>query len=83
MTQDQFNSLLVERASEMAHHRTIIDFIINAPFEKEFREDDLWVSDGGDDDDSLVYTDEAQDVFNFYYDEYFEQLINTYQIPLT
>lgn len=82
MTQDQWNSLLIERASEMAHHRTIIDFIINAPFDKEFREEDLWVSDGGEDDDSLVYTEEAQDVFNFYYDEYLEQLINTYEMPM-
>ena len=82
MTQDQWNSLLVERASEMAHHRTIIDFIINAPFDKEFREEDLWVSDGGEDDDSLVYTDEAQDVFNFYYDEYYDQLVNTYEMPI-
>jgi hypothetical protein len=82
MTQDQWNSLLVERASEMAHHRTIIDFIINTPFDKSFKEEDLWVSDGGDDDDSLVYTEEAQDVFNFYYDEYYDQLINTYDMPI-
>jgi hypothetical protein len=83
MTQEQFNWLLVERASDMAHNRMIIDFIINTPLDKEFNENDLWVSDGGDGDDSQVYTDEAQDVFNFYYEEYFEQLINTYQIPLT
>jgi hypothetical protein len=82
MTLDDFNSLLVERASEMAHNRTIIDFIINAPLDKSFKEEDLWVSDGGDDDDSLIYTDEAQDVFNFYYDEYYDQLVNTYEIPL-
>lgn len=80
MTQDQFNSLLVERASEMAHHRMIIDYIINAPFDREFREADLWESD---EDDTLTYTEEAQDVFDFYYEEYFDQLINTYQIPLT
>ncbi len=82
MNQDQWNSLLVERASEMAHHRTIIDFIINAPFDKEFNEEDLWVHDGGDREDSLVYTEEAQDVFDFYYDEYYDQLINTYEIPI-
>ena len=82
MTLDDFNSLLVERASEMAHNPTIIDFIINAPLDKSFKENDLWVSDGGDDDDSLIYTDEAQDVFNFYYDEYYNQLVNTYEIPL-
>ena len=80
MTQDQWNSLLVERASEMAHHRIIIDFIINAPFDKPFKEENIWVSDG--DDDSLVYTEEAQDVFNFYYDEYYDQLINTYDMPI-
>lgn len=80
MNQDQWNSLLVERASEMAHHRTVIDFILNAPFEKSFNENDLWVSDG--DDDSLVYTDEAQDVFNFYYDEYYDLLLNTYEISI-
>ena len=81
MTQDQWNSLLVERASEMAHHRTIIDFIINAPFDKEFKEEDLWVHDE-DDEDTLAYTEEAQDVFNFYYDEYYDQLINTYEMPI-
>lgn len=80
MTQDQWNSLLVERASEMAHHRAIIDFIINTPFNKSFKEENIWVSDG--DDDSLVYTEEAQDVFNFYYDEYYDQLINTYDMPI-
>ena len=83
MTQDQWNSLLVERASEMAHHRTAIDFILNSPIDKGFNENDLWVSDGGDEDDSLVYTDEAQDVFNFYYDEYYDQLINTYEISIS
>lgn len=80
MTQDQWNSLLVERASEMAHHRTIIDFIINSPFEKEFKEEDLYAKN--DDDDVLSYTEEAQDVFNFYYDEYYDQLINTYEMPI-
>lgn len=81
MTQDQWNSLLVERASEMAHHRTIIDFILNTSFEKSFKEEDLWVHDE-DDEDTLRYTDEAQDVFNFYYDEYYDQLINTYEMPI-
>ena len=80
MTQDQWNSLLVERASEMAHHRTIIDFIINSPFDKEFKEEDLYAKN--DDDDVLSYTEEAQDVFNFYYDEYYDQLINTYEMPI-
>ena len=81
MNQEMWNSLLVERASEIAHHRTIIDFIINAPFDKPFKEENIWVSDG-EDDDSLVYTEEAQDVFNFYYDEYYDQLINTYDMPI-
>lgn len=81
MTQDQWNSLLVERASEMAHHRTIIDFILNAPYEKSFNEDDLY--EKSEDDDVLSYTEKAQDVFNYYYDEYFEQLINTYEMPIT
>jgi hypothetical protein len=80
MTQDQWNSLLVERASEMAHHRTIIDFILNLPYDKSFNEDDLYDKD--EDDDILSYTEEVQDVFNYYYDEYFEQLINTYEIPI-
>ena len=80
MTQDQWNSLLIERASEMAHHRTIIDFIINSPFDKEFKEEDLYAKN--DDDDVLSYTEEAQDVFNFYYDEYYDQLINTYEMPI-
>ena len=80
MTQDQWNSLLVERASKMAHHRTIIDFIINSPFDKEFKEEDLYAKN--DDDDVLSYTEEAQDVFNFYYDEYYDQLINTYEMPI-
>lgn len=80
MTQDQWNSLLVERASEMANHRTIIDFIINSPFDKEFKEEDLYAKN--DDDDVLSYTEEAQDVFNFYYDEYYDQLINTYEMPI-
>ena len=83
MTQDQWNSLLVERASEMAHHRTIIDHILNAPLDKGFNESDVWVSDGGDNNESLIYTDEAKDVFNYYYDEYFEQLINTYDMPIS
>ena len=83
MTQDQWNSLLVERASEMAHHRTVIDYILNAPLDKEFNESSIWISDGGDSNDSLVYTDNAQDVFNYYYDEYFEQLINTYDMPIS
>ena len=81
MTQDQWNSLLVERASEMAHHRTIIDFIINAPFDKEFKEEDLWVHDE-DNEDTLSYTEKAQDVFNYYYDEYYNQLVNTYEMPI-
>lgn len=80
MNQDQWNSLLVERASEMAHHRTIIDFIINAPFDKEFKEEDLWET--SEYDDVLSYTEEAQDVFNFYYDEYYDQLVNTYEMPI-
>jgi hypothetical protein len=81
MTQDQWNSLLVERASEMAHHRTIIDFILNSPYEKSFNEDDLY--EKSEDDDVLSYTEKAQDVFDYYYDEYFEQLINTYEMPIT
>lgn len=81
MTQDQWNSLLVERASEMAHHRTAIDFILNAPIDKEFDENDLYIKD--DEDDCLSYTEEAQDVFNFYYDEYYDQLINTYEISIS
>jgi hypothetical protein len=80
MNQDQWNSLLIERASEMAHHRTIIDFILNLPYDKSFNEDDLY--DKNEDDDVLSYTEEVQDVFNYYYDEYFEQLINTYEIPI-
>lgn len=80
MTQDQWNSLLIERASEMAHHRTIIDFILNLPYDKSFNEYDLY--DKSEDDDVLSYTEEAQDVFNYYYDEYFEQLINTYEMPI-
>lgn len=83
MTQDQWNSLLVERASEMAHHRTIIDFIINTPFDKEFKESDLWLTEGEENNYVLVYKDEAQDVFNFYYEEYYDQLINTYDMPIT
>jgi hypothetical protein len=82
MNQDQFNSLLVERATRAAHHRTAIDFIINFPFDSEFDEDNLWTSDE-DDEDSLVYTEEAQKVFDFYYNEYYDQLINTYKITLT
>ena len=81
MTQDQWNSLLVERASEMAHHRTIIDFILNSPYEKSFNEDDLY--EKSEDDDVLSYTEKAQDVFDYYYEEYFEQLINTYEMPIT
>ena len=81
MTQDQWNSLLVERASNMAHHRTIIDFIINAPFDKEFNEDDLWEHDE-DDEDTQRYTEDAQAIFDFYYDEYYDQLINTYEMPI-
>lgn len=81
MTQDQWNSLLVERASEMAHHRTIIDFILNSPYEKSFNEDDLY--EKSEDDDVLSYTEKAQDVFDYYYDEYFEQLINTYEMPIS
>jgi hypothetical protein len=80
MTQDQWNSLLVERASEMAHHRTIIDYILNAPFDREFNADNLWKTD---EHNCLTYVDEAQDVFNYYYDEYFEQLINTYDMPIS
>lgn len=80
MTQDQWNSLLVERASEMAHHRTFIDFILNAPFDKSFKENELWVYD--EDNDTFTYTDEAQGVFDFYYDEYYDQLINTYEMPI-
>lgn len=80
MTQDQWNSLLIERASEMAHHRTFIDFILNAPFDKPFKEEELWVHD--EENDCFSYTEKAQDVFNYYYDEYFEQLINTYEMPI-
>jgi hypothetical protein len=64
----------------MPHHRTIIDFILNLPYDKSFNEDDLY--DKNEDDDVLSYTEEVQDVFNYYYDEYFEQLINTYEIPI-
>lgn len=82
MTQDQWNSLLVERASEMAHHRTIIDFILNLPYDKSFNEDDLYDYEEYPFEGGSKYTEKAQEVFNYYYDEYFEQLVNTYEMPI-
>lgn len=79
MTQDQWNSLLVERASEMAHHRTVIDYIINLPFDQWYKESDIYVFD---EEGNSTYKDSIQDVFNFYYDEYFEQLVNNYEMPI-
>jgi hypothetical protein len=69
----------VERASEMAHHRTVIDYIINLPFDQWYKESDIYVFD---EEGNSTYKDSIQDVFNFYYDEYFEQLVNNYEMPI-
>lgn len=79
MTQEMWNSLLIERACEMAHHRTIIDYILNLPFDQWFKEDDLY---DFDEEGNSTYKDVIQDVFNYYYDEYFEQLANNYEMPI-
>ena len=31
---------------------------------------------------STRYTEDAQAIFDFYYDEYYDQLINTYEMPI-
>jgi hypothetical protein len=57
---------IVELASELAHERMKME--IGAS------EDEVWVTDGEDQDDCLVYMDEAQDVFNEWYDYYYTQI---------
>jgi hypothetical protein len=50
---------VVELASELAHERM--------KMELELSDDQVWV----DSDDTLVYTEEAQDTFNEWYDYYY------------
>ena len=57
---------IVELASVLAHERMKME--IGAS------EDEVWVTDGEDQDDCLVYMDEAQDVFNEWYDYYYTQI---------
>ena len=57
---------IVELASVLAHERMKME--IGAS------EDEVWVTDGSDQDDCLIYMDEAQDVFNEWYDYYYDQI---------
>lgn len=57
---------IVELASELAHERMKME--IGAS------EDEVWVTDGILQDDCLIYMDEAQDVFNEWYDYYYDQI---------
>jgi hypothetical protein len=57
---------IVELASELAHERMKME--IGA------EEDEVWIEDGILKDDCLIYTDEAQDSFNEWYDYYYTQI---------
>lgn len=77
MTIDQLNQLIVERASAMAEHRLHIDYILNLPTDKAINSNDIY-----DEVDGVVcYKEQYQETFDYYYDEYYNLLVNTYEIP--
>lgn len=57
----------VELASELAHKR-LVDELVESENAIYQTEDDLWIEDT---EDSLIYKDDVQDLFNHWYDYYF------------
>jgi len=67
----------IEVASELAHQRLVAE--LPERFERQhnwgiYREEDMWQDDGGG---SKIYKEQIQDIFNMYYDEFFEFLTNS------
>jgi len=67
----------IEVASELAHQRLVAE--LPERFERQhnwgiYREEDMWqdLSNG-----DKIYKEQVQDIFNMYYDEFFEFLTNS------
>lgn len=58
---------VLELASELAHKRLEIQW------EHEGRTNEFTIEDDGG---CMIYTEEAQDMFNTYYDEYYDMIVN-------
>ena len=74
--QHEVNSLILEQASDTAEKLTEL--------ECKLHEIKCWETDilGLSDADELVFTDEAQTIFNVYYDEQVEELYKLLQLQL-
>ncbi len=59
----------IELASNLAHNATweVFSNVLSC-------EDDLFESDGGDDDDCVVYKENIQDIFNKWYDFFISEI---------
>jgi len=58
---------VVELASVLAHERMKMEIGVT--------EDEVWLGLDDEEADTLTYIDEAQDVFNEWYDYYYDQII--------
>ena len=64
----------VELASELAHAATVDELVVNGMVYGS--EDELFQSDGSDDEESTIYKEDVQNVFNGWYDYFYELIMN-------
>jgi hypothetical protein len=64
---------LLEVASELAHDSTVNEVLNPLSDLQLINEDDMWKTD---ENENTIYKEEVQDIFNKWYDFYYDKLLN-------